>query len=57
MEINQKMLQALKDLSEAQKIQMQMLNDLKEYVEKRDALYEQQNRAVIDLLSKLAKIK
>lgn len=54
-EINKKMLYALGELMKAQKLQMGMLNDLREYVDKREALNEQMYRTVIDLLTKVAK--
>jgi hypothetical protein len=51
--INKQMLEALGEVLEAQKLQQDMINDLKTYMDKRDLLHEQMNRSIIDLLIKL----
>ena len=53
--INKQLLQALDDLIKAQKLQRDMIVDLKEYMDKRDLLHEQMNRSVLDMLIKIAK--
>lgn len=55
-EINAQLLQALKELMKAAKLQQEQLEALKDYIDKRDDFYDQTNRTIIGFLGDLKKL-